>query len=187
MKWKNQWVTRETTGTPQVCNTSYSSKHAQWLVIRDIFFKLLCFCTTDIMTRSHGAFCLQKMPTLYRTFLLLSLNVIFLATSCDGGNILVFPVDGSHWINMKVLLEELHLHGHSLTVIRASTSWYIPEHSPLYTSVTLEVDEPLEDFFNIFLQQQMKVTNKLMISLPTIKILCFIKCICFVFINCPMQ
>ncbi|XP_072302022.1 UDP-glucuronosyltransferase 1A5-like isoform X3 [Eucyclogobius newberryi] len=91
---------------------------------------------------------------------LLYLCVISLAPSCDGGNILVFPVDGSHWINMKVLMEELHSHGHKLTVIRASTSWYIPEQSPLYTSVNLQMEEALEDFFGVFLAEQIKAQRE---------------------------
>uniref|UniRef100_A0A672GH11 UDP-glucuronosyltransferase n=1 Tax=Salarias fasciatus TaxID=181472 RepID=A0A672GH11_SALFA len=54
---------------------------------------------------------------------------------------MVFPLDGSHWVNMKVILEDLHSRGHNLTVIRASNSWYIPEQSPLYTSISVEMDE----------------------------------------------
>lgn len=55
----------------------------------------------------------------------------------SGGKILVFPLDGSHWVNMKVLIEELHAKGHEVTVIRASDSWYISEKSPLYSAVTV--------------------------------------------------
>ncbi|XP_029957228.1 UDP-glucuronosyltransferase 2A3-like [Salarias fasciatus] len=79
--------------------------------------------------------------------------------SCDGGNILVFPVDGSHWVNMKVILVELHSRGHNLTVIRASNSWYIPEQSPLYTSITVEMDESMEDFFDVYLDEQLRVSK----------------------------
>ncbi|XP_077447623.1 UDP-glucuronosyltransferase 1A5-like [Stigmatopora argus] len=65
----------------------------------------------------------------------------------EGGNILVFPVDGSHWINMKVLMEELHQRGHRLTVIRASNSIYVSQSSPLYTSITIDVEGGWEEFF----------------------------------------
>ena len=71
----------------------------------------------------------------------------------------MFPVDGSHWINMKILLEELHARGHSLTVIRAETSWYIPEKSPLYTSITIKIVDAMEDFFEVFLQEHMRVCH----------------------------
>jgi len=30
-----------------------------------------------------------------------------------AGKVLVVPVDGSHWINMKVLIVELHSKGHN--------------------------------------------------------------------------
>ncbi|XP_071362340.1 UDP-glucuronosyltransferase 2C1-like isoform X2 [Trachinotus anak] len=93
-------------------------------------------------------------------FVLLSVCLVSFTTPCDGGNILVFPVDGSHWINMKILLEELHARGHNLTVMRASTSWYIPEKSPLYTSVTIEMDESLENFFDLYLQEHMRAQRE---------------------------
>ncbi len=71
----------------------------------------------------------------------------------------MFPLDGSHWINMKVLLEELHARGHNLTVIRASNSWYVAEKSPLYTSITIDAGEAMENFFDVFLQENIKVCH----------------------------
>uniref|UniRef100_A0A667YF94 UDP-glucuronosyltransferase n=1 Tax=Myripristis murdjan TaxID=586833 RepID=A0A667YF94_9TELE len=95
---------------------------------------------------------LGKMPSHYAcgvfTFLSVCLISLLLTPPCDGGKILVVPVDGSHWINMKILIEELHARGHSITVIRASTSWYITEKSPLYTSITIPLFPPLESFFD---------------------------------------
>lgn len=67
------------------------------------------------------------------------------------------PVDGSHWLNMKLLLEELHARGHNLTVIRTSRSWYIPEKSDLYTSITVETAVDFEHFFGGCLQEQVEV------------------------------
>ncbi|XP_062865376.1 UDP-glucuronosyltransferase 2C1-like [Trichomycterus rosablanca] len=61
-----------------------------------------------------------------------------LVASVYGGNIVVFPVDGSHWVNMEVLIETLHAKGHNITVIRAIDSWYIKETSPFYTAITLQ-------------------------------------------------
>ncbi|XP_035998927.1 UDP-glucuronosyltransferase 2C1-like isoform X2 [Fundulus heteroclitus] len=61
---------------------------------------------------------------------------------------------------MKILLEELHARGHDISVIRAATSWYIPEKSPLYTSITIEMDKDVKDFFNGFIQEQMKAHQK---------------------------
>ncbi|XP_059193052.1 UDP-glucuronosyltransferase 2A2-like [Centropristis striata] len=54
----------------------------------------------------------------------------------NGGKVLVFPLDGSHWINMKVLVEELHSRGHEITVVRPPDSWYIKPDSPHYESIT---------------------------------------------------
>ncbi|KAM9360194.1 UDP-glucuronosyltransferase 2A3-like [Symphorus nematophorus] len=59
--------------------------------------------------------------------------------SADGGKVLVFPVDGSHWVNMKILIQELHSRGHSITVIRPKTSWYIKAESLHYQTITLDV------------------------------------------------
>ncbi|XP_060715926.1 UDP-glucuronosyltransferase 2C1-like [Tachysurus vachellii] len=60
-----------------------------------------------------------------------------LVASAYTGKILIFPVDGSHWINMKILIEALHAKSHNITVIRSSDSWYIEETSPFYNSITL--------------------------------------------------
>jgi len=76
---------------------------------------------------------------------------------CHGGKILVIPVDGSHWINMQIMIEALHTRGHTIDVIRASNSWYIKEESPLYTSITIHQDAPVENFFLIYLENDMKV------------------------------
>ncbi|MEQ2282466.1 hypothetical protein AMECASPLE_001017 [Ameca splendens] len=104
----------------------------------------VCFCIVEAMPSFCGIF-------------ILFLHLTLFTSHCDGGNILVFPVDGSHWINMKILLEELHARGHKISVIRASTSWYIPEKSPLYTAITTELNVGLDNFFEIYLQDQMRV------------------------------
>lgn len=77
--------------------------------------------------------------------------------SVSGGKILVFPLDGSHWVNMKILIEELHAKGHEVTVVRASDSWYISEKSPLYTSVTLSCSNGFEQNFETFLSPQLEI------------------------------
>lgn len=89
----------------------------------------------------------------------LSLFLISFTPHCNGGNILVVPVDGSHWVNLKILLEELHARGHNLTVIRPSTSWYISEKSDLYTSITIEMDEDLEHFLDGSIEEYIRVCD----------------------------
>ncbi|CAJ1063855.1 Hypothetical predicted protein [Xyrichtys novacula] len=93
-------------------------------------------------------------------FLLFGGLLISFTPSCNGGNILVFPVDGSHWINMKILLEKLHARGHNLTVIRAANSWYIDEKSPLYTSINFHVDVGVKDFFDVFTKENIRVQRE---------------------------
>uniref|UniRef100_A0A8C2ZCM9 Neuroplastin a n=1 Tax=Cyclopterus lumpus TaxID=8103 RepID=A0A8C2ZCM9_CYCLU len=79
-------------------------------------------------------------------------------SGASGGKILVFPLDGSHWINMKVLIEELHAKGHEVTVVRLSDSWYISEKSPLYTSVTIPSPGGFEqNYFEAFLFRQLEI------------------------------
>ncbi|XP_050955664.1 UDP-glucuronosyltransferase 2A3-like [Labeo rohita] len=79
---------------------------------------------------------------------LLGLFVLFSALSGSYcGKVLVVPADGSHWINMKVLIVELHSKGHNITVIRGSNSWYIEEESPYYTSITVDIGEFDSDFW----------------------------------------
>ncbi|XP_041651081.1 UDP-glucuronosyltransferase 2C1-like [Cheilinus undulatus] len=87
------------------------------------------------------------------TFALLLIQL----SSASGGKILVFPLDGSHWVNMKVLIEELHAKGHEVTVIRTSDSWYITEKSPLYISVTLPRPNGFEENFDTYLTQQLEL------------------------------
>uniref|UniRef100_A0A3Q3X8U4 UDP-glucuronosyltransferase n=1 Tax=Mola mola TaxID=94237 RepID=A0A3Q3X8U4_MOLML len=73
---------------------------------------------------------------------------------CNGNKILVVPVDGSHWINMEVLLQELHSRGHDITVLRSAKSWYIPSKSSVYTAinVTMLEDEADMDYYNKMLR-----------------------------------
>uniref|UniRef100_A0A4W5N086 UDP-glucuronosyltransferase n=1 Tax=Hucho hucho TaxID=62062 RepID=A0A4W5N086_9TELE len=63
--------------------------------------------------------------------------LLFSLTTVYGGKVLVLPLDGSHWGNMKVIVEELHSRGHSITVIRPSANWYIKEKSPHYSCITI--------------------------------------------------
>ncbi|KAL2093393.1 hypothetical protein ACEWY4_010705 [Coilia grayii] len=92
---------------------------------------------------------------------LLVASVLFVFYSvARGGKVLVFPVDGSHWVNMKVIVEELHSRGHNITVVRASNSWHIKEESPHYTSITLQMgqfhDYMVDDLSSELLQLRMK-------------------------------
>ncbi|XP_067874159.1 UDP-glucuronosyltransferase 2A2-like [Heterodontus francisci] len=69
---------------------------------------------------------------------------IIIALSCpitQGAKILVVPIDGSHWVNMRILMEELRLHGHNMTVLYPSPTWYIKESPDLYESIVVQMQE----------------------------------------------
>ncbi|KAL1007196.1 hypothetical protein UPYG_G00083320 [Umbra pygmaea] len=78
-----------------------------------------------------------------------------------GGHVLVFPHDGSHWVNMKVIIEELHSRGHSVSVVRPFDSWYIKETSPLYKSITIDAPGGAdEEFFHLFVSRQIQIQRE---------------------------
>ncbi|XP_033972385.1 UDP-glucuronosyltransferase 2C1-like [Trematomus bernacchii] len=72
------------------------------------------------------------------------LLLVFIPRGCHGGNILVFPGEGSHWINMDILLEALHSRGHNITVVRPSKSWYIKDESSYYNTYTVQVERSID-------------------------------------------
>ncbi|XP_012875577.1 PREDICTED: UDP-glucuronosyltransferase 2B15-like isoform X1 [Dipodomys ordii] len=55
--------------------------------------------------------------------LLLQLSYYFNSGSC--GNVLVWPMEYSHWMNMKVILDELIVKGHQVTVVRPSSAIFV--------------------------------------------------------------
>ncbi|KAG9274503.1 UDP-glucuronosyltransferase 2C1-like [Astyanax mexicanus] len=63
----------------------------------------------------------------------------------NSSKILVVPVDGSHWVNMEIILKELHSRGHNLTVMNSAKSWYIPDKSPIYTTIPMK---SLQDYID---------------------------------------
>ncbi|XP_051982852.1 UDP-glucuronosyltransferase 2A2-like [Xyrauchen texanus] len=83
--------------------------------------------------------------------------IILLTTTVpvvQSGKVLVFPVDGSHWVHMNILIETLHAKGHNITVIRKPDSWYIKEFSPHYTSINLNTAGGFgEEFLEIFISR----------------------------------
>ena len=93
-----------------------------------------------------------------------SLSLLLLLCSfsvVNAGKVLVYPFDGSHWINMKVLIEELHARGHEVMVLRPADSWYIKAESPHYKSITLSslagVDEETLD---VYVTRTLKMRRK---------------------------
>ncbi|XP_052497655.1 UDP-glucuronosyltransferase 2A2 [Budorcas taxicolor] len=62
--------------------------------------------------------------------LLLSLQISLLGTTF-GGNVLIWPMEGSHWLNVKIIIDELIKKGHNVTVLVASGALFItPTSNP---------------------------------------------------------
>nr|XP_057943232.1 UDP-glucuronosyltransferase 2A1-like [Doryrhamphus excisus] len=89
---------------------------------------------------------------------LITSTLLFTQVLCVfGGKILVFPLDGSHWVNMKGIIEVLHARGHQITVARTPDSWYITEKSPFYTSVNLPGQDEFKYHFELFVAQNLQI------------------------------
>lgn len=56
----------------------------------------------------------------------------------QGGKVLVMPVDGSHWLSMKILVKELSRRGHDVSVLVPETSLLI-QGSDSYKTMVYQV------------------------------------------------
>ncbi|XP_021044675.1 UDP-glucuronosyltransferase 2B17-like [Mus pahari] len=81
--------------------------------------------------------------------LLLQISCCFRSVKC--GKVLVWPMEFSHWMNIKIILDELVQRGHEVTVLRPSAYYFLdPKKSPGFkfeifpTSVS---KDNLENFF----------------------------------------
>lgn len=63
---------------------------------------------------------------------------LLLGTSCEGGKLLVIPIDGSHWLSMRPVVERLRDKGHKIVVVAPEINLRI-RSSPLYTLKTYPV------------------------------------------------
>ncbi|XP_062054760.1 UDP-glucuronosyltransferase 2B13-like [Lepus europaeus] len=81
--------------------------------------------------------------------LLLQLSCCFSSGSC--GKVLVWPMEFSHWMNMKTILDELVQRGHEVTVLRSSASLVIGSNNEsgikFETFHTSYSKDEIEDFF----------------------------------------
>ncbi|MBN3308974.1 UD2A1 glucuronosyltransferase, partial [Amia calva] len=84
-----------------------------------------------------------------------------------GGKVLIPPVEGSHWVNMNILIEAMHARGHTITVLRPEKSWYIKKESPHYSTVTIPHVETIDEQFikNMMILLEMDRGNSSMWSL----------------------
>ncbi|KAM4854672.1 UDP-glucuronosyltransferase 2B17-like [Thomomys bottae] len=65
-----------------------------------------------------------------RILVLLLLQLTCYINSGSCGKILAWPMEYSHWINMKVMLDELILKGHEVTVVRPSSAIFVDSKEP---------------------------------------------------------
>ncbi|NWW38296.1 UD2C1 glucuronosyltransferase, partial [Panurus biarmicus] len=78
------------------------------------------------------------------------------------GRVVVWPTDASHWINVRVILQELVLRGHEVTVLVPSSNLLInyQDTSSPFTFEVLQVpfsqetlDAAMEDFLNFWMNE----------------------------------
>ncbi|KAB0353365.1 hypothetical protein FD755_023930 [Muntiacus reevesi] len=79
-------------------------------------------------------------------FCMLFMLYLCLLDSGRTGKVLVWPVDFSHWINLKVILEELHHRGHEITVLVPSQNLLIDHTKVPYNVEILQLSITKETF-----------------------------------------
>ncbi len=75
---------------------------------------------------------------------LLALLCLFSSEPVNAGKVLVMPVDGSHWLSMKILVEELSKMGHEMVVLVPETSVLIGKSGD-YTTKSFRVPYTLAE------------------------------------------
>ncbi|XP_072243575.1 UDP-glucuronosyltransferase 2A2-like [Leuresthes tenuis] len=104
--------------------------------------------------------------------------LVFSVASANGGKILVWPTEASHWINMKPLLEILVDRGHQVTVLVPSASMFMNSsepsrfhYEPFNVSVSLEgLEEILEKLLH-FSMYEMDHMNYLQLYIKVMDLL----------------
>ncbi|XP_060950460.1 UDP-glucuronosyltransferase 2B1-like [Limanda limanda] len=106
---------------------------------------------------------MESIPGLSLLLLVASVSVLP-SPGVLGGKVLVFPVDGSHWVNMDLMLQSLHARGHEVTVVRSTTSWYIKESAPHYRSISVKLPEAMgledQEFFSELLSKILSIKKE---------------------------
>ncbi|XP_043968428.1 UDP-glucuronosyltransferase 2C1-like isoform X3 [Gambusia affinis] len=100
------------------------------------------------------------------------------AKSSNGGKILVWYTDVSHWINMKPVLETLVDRGHQVTVLVPSTSLFMNssepsrfQYEPFNVNISLDVVERFIEEFLHFNMYEMDFMNPVQIYIKFIRLM----------------
>nr|XP_048290965.1 UDP-glucuronosyltransferase 2B17-like isoform X2 [Myodes glareolus] len=81
--------------------------------------------------------------------LLLQMTCYFRSGSC--GKVLVWPLEYSHWLNLKTILDELVQRGHEVTVLRSSASIFLdPQKSPGLKFESFSTSVSKDDLVKVF-------------------------------------
>ncbi|XP_010149188.1 PREDICTED: UDP-glucuronosyltransferase 1-6-like [Eurypyga helias] len=75
--------------------------------------------------------------------------ILLLPGLSDGGKLLVMPMDGSHWLSMRPVVEKLTERGHEVVVLIPEVSWRMGT-AQAYTVKTYPVSYTLEELDNAF-------------------------------------
>uniref|UniRef100_A0A3Q3A3E3 glucuronosyltransferase n=1 Tax=Kryptolebias marmoratus TaxID=37003 RepID=A0A3Q3A3E3_KRYMA len=147
---------------------SYSTKKTE-----SEFTELISIC----LKSCRWIFCRQT------TTMELRLSVCVLLVLCvtgnvNGGRILVWYTEASHWINMKPMLETLVDRGHQVTVLVPSSSMFMNssepsrfQYEPFNVSLPVEFIEQLVEEFLHFSLYEMDYLNIFQIHSRLIKLL----------------
>ncbi|XP_057583018.1 UDP-glucuronosyltransferase 2C1-like [Hippopotamus amphibius kiboko] len=79
-------------------------------------------------------------------FCVLFMLHLCLLDSGRTGKVLVWPMDFSHWINLKVILEELHLRGHEITILVHSANLLLDHTKTPFNVEILQLSITKENF-----------------------------------------
>lgn len=104
---------------------------------------------------------MQNVPGLLAA-LCMQLSLCSFLGPVEGGKVLVMPVDGSHWLSMKILVEELSERGHEMVVLVPETSILI-QGSDMYTALSFKVPYTKAD-----LDDSMKNLKERIVKAPQI-------------------
>lgn len=78
-----------------------------------------------------------------KVFLIIVMSLLW--STCNGGKILIRSSFGGEPLGKHgCLIKALHSHGHTVTVVRTTKSWYIKGDSVYYNTITVPVKEAFD-------------------------------------------